>query len=129
MRYKVYEFNPDDAYNFARHVGIEVKEHGGELFFKTCPYCKPRATRGNVRTFSINLKTGQFKCLRASCGISGNMVTLSKDFDFSLGNEVDEYYRPKKRYKRLKQPKEAIKPKPEAIQYLESRGISCISVL
>lgn len=124
MRYKVYEFNPDDAYNFARHVGIEVKEHGGELFFKTCPYCKPRATRGNVRTFSINLKTGQFKCLRASCGISGNMVTLSKDFDFSLGNEVDEYYRPKKRYKRLKQPKEAIKPKPEAIQYLESRGIS-----
>lgn len=124
MRYKVYEFNPDDAYNFARHVGIEVKEHGGELFFKTCPYCKPRATRGNVRTFSINLKTGQFKCLRDSCGISGNMVTLSKDFDFSLGNEVDEYYRPKKRYKRLKQPKEAIKPKPEAIQYLESRGIS-----
>ena len=124
MRYKVYEFNQDDAYNFARHVGIEVKEHGGELFFKTCPYCKPRATRGNVRTFSINLKTGQFKCLRASCGISGNMVTLSKDFDFSLGNEVDEYYRPKKRYKRLKQPKEAIKPKPEAIQYLESRGIS-----
>ena len=124
MRYKVYEFNPDDAYNFARHVGIEVKEHGGELFFKTCPYCKPRATRGNVRTFSINLKTGQFKCLRASCGISGNMVTLSKDFDFSLGNEVDEYYRPKKRYKRLKQPKVAIKPKPEAIQYLESRGIS-----
>ncbi len=124
MRYKVYEFNPDDAYNFARHVGIEVKEHGGELFFKTCPYCKPRATRGNVRTFSINLKTGQFKCLRASCGISGNMITLSKDFDFSLGNEVDEYYRPKKRYKRLKQPKEAIKPKPEAIQYLERRGIS-----
>lgn len=124
MRYKVYEFNPDDAYNFARHVGIEVKEHGGELFFKTCPYCKPRATRGNVRTFSINLKTGQFKCLRASCGISGNMVTLSKDFDFSLGNEVDEYYRPNKKYKRLKQPKEAIKPKPEAIQYLESRGIS-----
>lgn len=124
MRYKVYEFNPDDAYNFARHVGIEVKEHGGELFFKTCPYCKPRATRGNVRTFSINLKTGQFKCLRASCGISGNMVTLSKDFDFSLGNEVDEYYRPKKKYKRLKQPKEAIKPKPEAIKFLESRGIS-----
>lgn len=124
MRYKVYEFNPDDAYNFARHVGIEVKEHGGELFFKTCPYCKPRATRGNVRTFSINLKTGQFKCLRASCGISGNMVTLSKDFDFSLGNEVDEYYRPNKKYKRLKQPKEAIKPKPEAVQYLESRGIS-----
>lgn len=34
MRYKVYEFNPDDAYNFARHVGIEVKEHGGELFLR-----------------------------------------------------------------------------------------------
>lgn len=124
MRYAPYEFKPSDAYDFARHVGILCKERGDELFFKTCPYCKPRATRGNVNTFSINLKTGQHKCLRASCGVSGNMITLARDFDFSLGTEIDEYYAPKKKYRELPQPKEPVIPKPEALQYLESRGIS-----
>ena len=119
MRYAPYEFNPSDAYDFARHVGILCKERGDELFFKTCPYCKPRATRGNVNTFSINLKTGQHKCLRASCGVSGNMITLARDFDFSLGTEIDEYYAPKKKYRELPQPKEPVIPKPEALQYLE----------
>lgn len=124
MRYAPYEFKPSDAYDFARNVGILCKERGDELFFKTCPYCKPRATRGNVNTFSINLKTGQHKCLRASCGVSGNMITLARDFDFSLGTEIDEYYAPKKKYRELPQPKEPVIPKPEALQYLESRGIS-----
>ena len=124
MRYAPYEFKPSDAYDFARHVGILCKERGDELFFKTCPYCKPRATRGNVNTFSINLKTGQHKCLRASCGVSGNMITLARDFDFSLGTEIDEYYAPKKKYRELPQPKEPVIPKPEALQYLERRGIS-----
>lgn len=122
--YKIYEFKDSDAYDFSRHVGIETNEHAGELFFKTCPYCKPKATRGNTKTFSINLTTGQFKCLRASCGVSGNMITLSKDFDFSLGNEVDEYYRPSRQFRKIPTPLKPIEPKPEAVQYLEKRGIS-----
>lgn len=123
-KYKPYEFREEDAYNFARHVGVEVKPHNRELFFKICPYCRPRATKDNVRSFSINLETGQFKCLRASCGVQGNMITLSKDFDFSLGNEVDEYYRPKRRFRKMKTPEKPIEPKPEAITYLTGRGIS-----
>lgn len=119
-----YEFKTDDAYEFSRHVGIQANVRGDELIFRTCPYCKPRKTKGNLNTFSINLKTGQFKCLRASCGVSGNMITLSRDFDFSLGNEVDEYYRPRKQYRRLKTPKEPLIPKDPAVRYLESRGIS-----
>lgn len=123
-KYKPYEFREEDAYNFARHVGVEVKPHNRELFFKICPYCRPRATKDNVRSFSINLETGQFKCLRASCGVQGNMITLSKDFDFSLGNEVDEYYRPKRQFRKMKTPEKPIVPKPEAITYLTGRGIS-----
>ncbi len=119
-----YEFREEDAYSFARNQGIETKISGNELMFKTCPYCRPKATKGNTRTFSINLSTGQFKCLRASCGVTGNMVTIAKDFGFSLGTEVDEYYSPKKRYKRLKTPDNPIVPKPRAIEYLNSRGIS-----
>ena len=121
---KMYEFNERDAYDFARQQGIEVKRSGDELHFKTCPYCKPRPTKANVRTFSINLRTGQFKCLRASCGVSGNMIQLSRDFDFSLGTEADEYYRPKKQYRKFKKPSEPIVPKEPAIQYLEKRGIN-----
>lgn len=123
-KYKPYEFREEDAYNFARHVGVEVKPHNRELFFKICPYCRPRATKDNVRSFSINLETGQFKCLRASCGVQGNMITLSKDFDFSLGNEIDEYYRPKRQFRKMKTPEKPIEPKPEAITYLTGRGIS-----
>lgn len=120
----LYEFKQEDAYDFARYVGIKASLRGDELIFRTCPYCKPGNTKGNQNTFSINLKTGQFKCLRASCGVSGNMITLSRDFDFSLGNEVDEYYRPKKQYRRLKTPEKPIIPKDPAVKYLESRGIS-----
>lgn len=124
MKYKPYEFKEQDAYDFARHVGAEVREHNKELFFKICPYCKPRATRDNVKSFSINLETGQFKCLRASCGVHGNMITLSRDFDFSLGNEIDEYYRPKRQFRKMKTPEKPIDPKPEAVTYLTGRGIS-----
>lgn len=124
MKYKPYEFKEQDAYDFARHVGVEVKSHNRELFFKICPYCRPRATKDNVRSFSINLETGQFKCLRASCGVQGNMITLSKDFDYSLGNEVDEYYRPKRQFRKMKTPEKPIEPKVEAITYLTGRGIS-----
>ena len=120
----MYEFKESDAWDFARSQGIEAKPSGEQLHFKICPYCRPKPTKGNTRTFSINLKTGQFKCLRESCGVTGNMITLSRDFDFSLGNDVDEYYIPKKKFKNLKTPKEPIIPKEPAIAYLESRGIS-----
>lgn len=116
----MYEFKEQDVWDFARFIGIKTKQHGNNLHFETCPYCRPK----DRFTFAINLSNGKFKCLRASCGIAGNMLTLSKDFDFSLGNEVDEYYRPKRKFQKIKTPKNPIQPKPEAITYLTSRGIS-----
>lgn len=120
----MYEFEERHAYDFVNHVRAEAKLKGDELTFKRCPYCNPKEKRENLGTFSINIRTGQFKCLRASCGVSGNMLTLAKDFDFSLGTQNDEYYRPKKQYRKLKTPKEPIVPKSSAVKFLESRGIS-----
>ena len=120
---ELYTFKQQDAFDFANHIGAKTFVKGDELFFKECCYCHGRG-KANEKSFSINLKTGQFKCFRSSCGMTGNMVVLAKDFDFSLGMQVDEYYKPKRQYRNLPQPKEPIKPKPEAIQYLESRGIS-----
>lgn len=117
----IYEFKEQDAFDFASHVGIAAKRYGDELRLLKCPYCRPQKDKG---TFSINLRTGQFKCLRESCGVTGNLVTLSRDFDFSLGAETDEYYRPRKQYKRLKTPQKPIAPKEPAVKYLQSRGIS-----
>ena len=120
----MYEFERDDAYRFARHVYTEHKERNGELHFKECPYCKGGSGRKKDNyTFAINLGNGKCKCMRASCGISGNMVTLAKDFNFDLG-DANEYYNPKKQYRRLPTPKESIKPKTPAVKYLASRGIS-----
>ena len=122
MKYSPYEFKKEDAYEFARIVGIETYERGGELHFKKCPYCN-NSTK-DEKTFAISLRTGQFKCLRDSCMVSGNMIKLSQDFDFSLGNEVDEYYNPRRKFVTLVTPVKPIEPKPKAIEYLKSRGIS-----
>lgn len=121
-----YEFKESDAWDFLRSSGIAAKQKGEELQFLSCPYCRG-GRNGDKGTFSINLRTGQFKCLRSSCSVSGNMVTLAKDFDwFSLGRDVDAYYKAGNRhkYRRFQKKTEPIKPKPAAVTYLESRGIS-----
>lgn len=120
---KLYQFKEDDAYRFAQHIGQKVFKSGDELHFELCPQCHGGRSR-DKKTFAINLKSGLCKCQRASCGYQGNMITLAKDFDFSLGKETDEYYIPRKRYRHLKTPTKPIVPKSPAIKYLESRGIS-----
>lgn len=122
-KYKPYEFSRDDAFRFAREVGIRTWQRGDELHFKTCPYCHGEG-RDNEQTFAISLRTGQFKCLRSSCGAEGNMIRLSKDFHFSLGNEADEVYIPKRRFRTFKTPDKPIEPKGRAVEYLSTRGIS-----
>ena len=79
----IYEFDKEDAYRFARERGISAKRRGNELQFRRCPYCGELTN--DKETFAINLETGQFKCLRASCGAKGYMLTLAREFDFSLG--------------------------------------------
>lgn len=120
-----YEFKKEDAYEFVRVSGIQSKQRGDELQLLFCPYCRG-GKNGDKGTFSISLVTGQFKCLRSSCSASGNMVTLARDFDyFSLGKDIDAYYRTgkQKRFRQFKK-MEPIKPKPEAVTYLESRKIT-----
>lgn len=118
-----YEFKRTDAIDFAHFVGIQAKEKGEELQFVHCPFCKGGKSR-DKGSFAINLKSGAYHCLRDSCGAKGNMITLARDFDFSLGTEVDEYYRPQKTFKKLETPKTPIVPKKEALSFLEKRGIS-----
>lgn len=123
-----YEFKKEDAYEFARVSGIQSKQRGDELQLLSCPYCRG-GKNGDKGTFSISLVTGQFKCLRSSCSVSGNMVTLARDFDyFSLGKDIDAYYRTgkQKRFRQFKK-MEPIKPKPEAVTYLESRKITAVT--
>ena len=118
----LYEFKESDAWDFARQQAIQTKQKGDELHFITCPYCKSAKDKW---TFAIDLRTGQFKCLRSSCSQTGNMITLSKDFDFSLGRDIDEYYnRSRKQYRTFQKPAAVIKPKTEALEYLRKRGIS-----
>lgn len=119
----MYEFRREDLDRFVDYVHAKTKYHGDELVFEKCPYCKPHS-RDNFNTFAINVTNGQFKCLRAGCNAHGNMITLAKDFDFSLGTNVDEYYRPQKKYRTFKKPAKPIEPKPKAIEYLAKRGIS-----
>ena len=120
----MYQFNEDDAERFAYHIRIKHRKRGGQLELEHCPYC-----RANDKwTFGMSLATGQFECKRASCGARGNMITLSRDFDFSLGKENDAYYNTvdyaKKNYKKFRDAHKHIETRPAAVEYLQSRGIS-----
>ena len=120
-----YQFSADDAYRFADHQGIKAHRKGDELHFEYCPNCHGgNGAKRDKYTFSINLNSGQCKCLRSSCGYVGNMVTIAKDFDFELPSEYQEYVKPQKKYRKFKKREKPIEPKNEAIRYLESRGIS-----
>ena len=120
----IYEFKQDDAERFAKSTGIKIRHKGNQLEFMTCPYCRA----SDKWTFGINMDTGQFECKRSSCGIKGNMITLSRDFNFSLGRDADVYYRTadfsKQQYKRFKDAHRSIEVRPAAVEYLAGRGIS-----
>ena len=117
----IYEFRPEDAERFAARNGYSVFRRRKELVFRKCPYCGSGSRDKN--TFSIDLTTGKFYCFRASCQAKGNMITLSKDFNFSLGNDVDEYYRGIRRFKNIAGHAKPV-TKPPAVAFMESRGIS-----
>ena len=120
----IYEFDKQDAYRFARNAGARAYERGDELVFTECPYCHGGQHR-DKSTFSINTKTGQFQCKRASCGVSGNMLTIARDFDFSLGTEADRYInRKEEEFRFRKFGKRKVTVTDPAIAYLKNRGIS-----
>lgn len=122
---RYYDFKREDVYEFARASGIQNKQRGDELQFLYCPYCNGGKNRDKY-SFAVNLNNGQFKCLRSSCSVSGNMLTLAADFSwFSLGKDVDAYYRTERRQRYRKFGKmKPIKPKSAALAYLESRKIT-----
>ena len=123
MKKEYYKFNPDDAKRFAREHAHKIKKSGDEMQFDLCPYCHGGDNGKDKYTFSINMTTGQYNCLRASCAKHGNMISLAIDFGFSLGSEYDDYYfKDNKEYKRFIQ--EKFPSKPKAIEYMQSRGIS-----
>jgi len=117
----MYKFDKEDAHRFAQEQGIRTKTIGNELRFNKCPYCRNKTN--DKDTFAINLDTGMFKCMRASCGAHGNMITLHKDFGFSLGVEANEYYDRTRQFRTFKK-KPKPKPKDKAVEYMAKRGIS-----
>ena len=117
----IYQFSENDAVRFATEHG-KFKRRGSEIVLQKCPYCKA----ADKDTFSISLLTGQFECKRGSCGAKGNMITLSRDFGFSLDRDTNAYYRTveysQKQFRSFKS--KHIESKDGAIEYLGSRGIS-----
>ena len=116
----MYKFDKEDAKRFAREQGIKTKIVGNELRFHVCPYCKSSKDRD---TFAINLETGMFKCMRSSCNARGNMITLHRDFGFSLGSEANEYYDRARTFRAFPK-REKPEPKDKALEYMAGRGIS-----
>jgi len=128
MNNEYYQFTPEDAERFRITTGHRAKRRGDEMVFAFCPYCRGGAS-GDKDTFSINMRTGQFECKRASCGARGNMITLARDFrdqGFTLSKDVDIYYNiadTRKQFKRYRDAHKAVPVTDPAVRYLQSRGI------
>ena len=131
MTNDIYTFHPDDAKRFAVECHAKTKQNGDELTFQSCPYCHGGENKDQY-TFSINLKNGAHNCKRSSCGKTGNMITLHKEFGFSLGRNVDTYLdRERERRYRPFRRKEIEPDDPAqaaAIEYFKTRGISAKTV-
>lgn len=114
-----YEFSREDAFRFAQFMGTKAIPKGNNLIFDKCPYCK--GTTKDKNTFAISLSTGQFQCLRSSCGQRGNMKRLAKDFDFTI-NDMYEFQRSDD----FMVWKQFPKPEPTELvySYMSKRGIS-----
>lgn len=118
------EITEQDIYEFANSTPGGKRLKGNELVFDICPYCRGGAKR-DPKTFSINIKTGQFQCKRSSCNHSGNMVTLAEDFNFRLSEDnmrrynVNNYNGKFRKFREIR-----IESKDEAVEYMKSRGIS-----
>ena len=120
----IYEFKPEDAERFSRDLGMRAVKRGPELVFKECPYCHG-GSKNDKNTFAINLRTGLFNCKRSGCNVKGNMLTLARDFSFSLGKDADEYYRMEYASHYIPFKKKHIIPNDPAYEYLcKERGIS-----
>ena len=118
-----YDFQKEDAFRFRDFIRAKARVKGNELIFQECPYCKSRSN--DKEKFSINLETGKFNCFRASCGMRGNMITLSRDFNFSLSDDVDRYYNLNSRNDRFRKFKEfKAVHSDKAVNYCRNRGIS-----
>ena len=119
----IYKFNKQDAIEFARSRGTRYHESGDELVFEKCPFCGEETVKNdNKNKFAINLKTGQYNCFRASCGARGNMITLSRYFNFELPGYADEYFNKRKQYVNFSKAPRPATTDP-AIEYMKSRGI------
>lgn len=111
MRYK---FDQQDLIDFAAQY--ETKEKDDELWFRRCPYCGGGSS-GDEWTFSVNTKSGAFKCLRSSCDKSGFFIELCRDTGYQIpGTDTGRSYR--------QLPQRDPESSAEAIAYMASRGIS-----
>jgi len=113
-----YNFKSEDAWDFAHYVHAKVKPRGHELVFESCPYCRDKKDRYK---FAINLNTGAYNCLRASCSAKGSFINLARDFNFQLP-EVQAYLGTDREYKHYSI--KHIEIRDPAIKYLKSRDIS-----
>lgn len=110
-------------HDFARNQNTSTKRKGNEVSFERCPYCHG-GDHNDKHSFYINVDSGQFECKRSSCGVKGNLFTLSNDFRFDLPEEMksNNHTPQPKQYKTPSQ--ELNSSTNEAYEYFKNRGIS-----
>lgn len=111
-----YNFDKQDLLDFVSAFGYETREKGDELNFRRCPYCSGGSNHDEW-TFSVNVGSGAYKCLRSSCNQSGFFIELCRDMNYQIaGTDISKNYR--------QLPQREPESSQEAVAYMASRGIS-----
>lgn len=112
-----YELKQEDIYGCMSFIGVETRLKGDELQTKLCPYCNGGRSHDEW-TFSMNVKTGFYNCMRGNCSRKGYAIQFFRDFEYKVAFENE------KSYTEFPQPEKRIVPRESAYAYLENRGIS-----
>lgn len=97
----------------------EAKLKGDEYTVKTCPYCQK-----SDDSFYISAKTGQFRCMRASCGKTGNLLTLKRDLGDLKQSKPKEDSSKFISSDNIEKWHNRLKNKPEYLDKVRARGIT-----
>ena len=109
-----YQFKQDDLYSLINGLYVKTITKGKEIQFEYCPYCRG-GDHHDKYTFSVNMETGCYNCMRGKCGVSGHFVQLARDMNYELSFDT-----PQPKYKKYRQREIVVRD--EAIEYLKTEG-------
>lgn len=120
-----YEITPIEA--MRQVVGQDYKIKDSQIHALECPFCHGKG-KGNEYSFAMAAsQDGQYKCLRGSCGATGNLITFCKQFGIDMRWQDQRTVTKSKEYQKPDTDKLETLDQ-DALAYMQNRSISATTL-